>query len=79
MASHGFLELLDLDGTQFAVGDVIQRVQGLQVTSRMTLHIFDGSLDDDTTVLDQRDTFHLVRDYHVQKGSSFPKPIHVTI
>lgn len=78
-SAHGFLEVTDLDGEQLAVGDVTQRVKGYEVTARMTLHFLDGSLDDDTTVFSQRDTFHLLSDHHVQKGPSFPKPIDVTI
>jgi hypothetical protein len=46
-----------------------------RVTSRLTLHFLDGSIDDDLTIFTQRNTFRLISDHHIQRGPSFPKPI----
>ena len=78
-ASHGFLLLRDLDGKVLAVGDSMQVVQGDRVISRLTFHFRDGSLDDDQAVYTQRGVFRLLRDHHVQRGPSFPKPMDMSI
>lgn len=78
-SSHGFLALKTLDGTSIATGEVTQTVRGDQVTSRLVFHFRDGSVDDDVTVFTQRGVFRLVRDHHIQRGASFPKPIDVLI
>jgi hypothetical protein len=74
-SSHGFLALKTLDGHLIATGESTQTVHGDRVTSRLTLHFRDGSIDDDLTVFTQRDTFCLISDHHIQRGPSFPKPI----
>ncbi len=78
-AAHGFVEVTTLDGTRIAVGDLIQRVRGGIVTSRLTMRFLDGSLDDETTVFTQRGVFRLLSDHHLQRGPSFPTPSDVTI
>jgi hypothetical protein len=78
-SAHGFLEIRTLEGTRIAIGDVIQRVHGDRIASRVTFHFSDGSLDDDITVFSQRRVFRLISDHHVQRGPSFPKPIDVFI
>ena len=78
-SAHGFLVLKTLNGTRLATGDVTQVVHGNEVTSRMTFHFRDGSIDDDTTIFTQRGTFRLISDHHVQHGPAFPKPIDVLI
>jgi hypothetical protein len=78
-SAHGFVEVTTLEGTRIAVGDLMQRLRGQVVTSRLTLNFFDGSLDDETTVFSQRGTFRFISDHHVQHGPSFPKPMDVTI
>ena len=77
--AHGFVEVTTVEGTRIAVGDLLQSVRGSVVTSRLVLHFFDGSLDDETTVYSQRGTFRLLRDHHVQKGPSFPTPMDATV
>ncbi|KAA6463298.1 hypothetical protein DYQ86_08260 [Acidobacteria bacterium AB60] len=78
-AMHGFLLLLDENGKEIAVGDQINIVHGNEIHSRLEFHFHDGSIDDETTDFRQTSVFELIRDYHVQKGPSFPKPSDVTI
>jgi hypothetical protein len=53
----------------------VQVAHGDRVTTRTTFQFKDGSLDDETTVFTQRQTFHLISDRHIQRGPSFPKPM----
>ncbi len=76
---HAFLSLKDLEGHPLAVGDLVQVSHGTRVTIRLTFHFRDGSLDDETTVFSQRKNFQLISDHHIQRGSSFPKPMDVNI
>lgn len=76
---HGFLVLRTPDGQRLAVGDLIQTVRGDRVTSRLTFHFRDGSIDDETAVFSQRHNFQLITDHHLQKGPSFPHPIDTSI
>lgn len=76
---HGYLALRSLDGKLLASGDLIQTIHGDQLTSRLTYHFKDGSIDDETAVFTQTGQFHLLWDHRVQKGPSFSKPIEVTI
>jgi hypothetical protein len=78
-SAHRFLEIRTLGGTRIAIGDVIQKVHGDRIASRVTFHFSDGSLDDDFTVFSQRRVFRLISDHHIQRGPSFPKPIDVFI
>jgi hypothetical protein len=78
-SQHGFLIVKTAEDVIIATGDVIQAVHGDRVTSRLTFHFRDGSLDDETTVFSQRRFFQLVSDHHVQSGPSFPNPIDVSI
>ena len=76
---RGFLVLCTQDGRRIAVGDLVQVVRGNEVTSRLTFHFNDGSIDDETAVFSQRHHFQLITDHHVQKGPSFPHPIDMSI
>jgi hypothetical protein len=76
---HGFLLLKTLEGATLAAGDIVQVAHGNRVTSRLTFHFRDGSLDDETTVFTQRGTFRLISDRHIQRGPSFPKPLDMLI
>jgi hypothetical protein len=78
-SAHGFVEVLTPDGKRIAVGDLLQRLKGTMITSRLLLHFFDGSVDDETTVYAQRGLFRFVSDHHIQRGPSFPKPIDDTV
>jgi hypothetical protein len=76
---HGFVVVKTLEGKRIATGDSIQTVHGDRVTSQLTLHFRDGSLDEETTVFTQEKVLRLISDHHVQRGPSFPKPIDVMI
>jgi hypothetical protein len=76
---HGFLILKTLEGKTLAAGDIVQVAHGDRVTSRLTYHFRDGSLDDETTVFTQNRVFRLISDHHVQRGPSFPKPLDMLI
>jgi hypothetical protein len=76
---HGFLILRTLDGTPLADGDLIQAARGDRVTTRLVFHFKDGSIHDETTVYSQRQRFRLITDHLVQKGSTFPQPLEMSI
>jgi hypothetical protein len=78
-ALHGFLLLRDADGKIIATGDQVYMATGNKVHSRLTFHFLDGSVDDEEAIFSQGRTFQLIRDHHVQKGPSFPKPLDLTI
>jgi len=76
---HIFLEILDENGKTLAAGESLQSVKGYTVTTRTTFHFRDGSLDDETTVFEQRVNLRLLSDDHVQRGPAFPHPIEIRI
>ena len=76
---HGFLTLKTLDGTHLADGDLIQSASGTRVTSRLVFRFKDGSLQDETAIFSQRQSFRLLSDHLVQKGPAFPHPLDMTI
>jgi hypothetical protein len=71
---HGFLVLSTLDGERIAEGESTQVPHGNQITSRITYHFKDGSLEDETTVFSQQGTFRLLSYHLVQKGPTFKQP-----
>jgi hypothetical protein len=76
---HGFLALRTMEGKTLAAGDLIQRIRGNRVMSRITFRFKDGSVDDETAVFSQGATFRLESDHHIQKGPAFPHPTDVLI
>jgi len=76
---HGFLSLRSPDGKLLASGDLIQRVNGDRVTSRLVFRFKDGSTHDETAVFRQRGQFLLLSDHLVQKGPSFERAIDMAI
>ncbi len=76
---HGFLVLKTPEGVTIATGDLVQVAHGNRVTSRLTFHFRDGSLDDQTTVFTQSGVFRLISNHHIQRGPSFPKPLDMVI
>jgi hypothetical protein len=76
---HGFLVLESGDKSIIAVGDQTNVVHGNEIYSRLVFHFRDGSIDEETTVFRQSPVFQLVKDHHIQKGPSFPKPVDMTI
>ncbi len=76
---HGLLQMCSEDGSIVATGDLVQVAHGSKVTTQLTFHFKDGSIDDETTVYTQRGKFRLISDHHIQKGPSFPNPIDLLI
>jgi hypothetical protein len=78
-AVHGFLSLSGPDGAVIADGDAEQTAHGSRVTSRLTFHFKDGSLQDETTVFSQTGHFHLLSDHLIQKGPTFKRQMDLTV
>ncbi|MGH9495528.1 MAG: hypothetical protein ACRD3B_11065 [Candidatus Sulfotelmatobacter sp.] len=76
---HGFLLLTTTEGTPIAAGDITQVAQGNKVTMRLVFHFKDGSLQDETTVFSQRNSFSLISYHLIQKGPAFPHPTEMTV
>ena len=76
---HGFLTLRSSDGAILAAGDLIQVVRGERVTTRVTFHFKDGSVQDETALFSQRGQFRLISDHLVQKGRAFERPLDMNI
>jgi hypothetical protein len=76
---HGFLMLKTPEGRTLATGDLVQVAHGDRVTSRLTFHFRDGSLDDEVAIYTQHKVFQLISDHHIQRGPSFPKPLDMSI
>jgi hypothetical protein len=72
-ASHAFLVIRSESGAVLGYGELLQLIRADRVTSRLTYHFRDGSIDDETTVYSQRGAFHLISDHHVQHGPFFSK------
>jgi len=77
--THGFLVLSTIDGTQIAVGDLLEIVRGNHVTMHLVYHFKDGSLQEETTVFSQGRYFSLISDHLVQKGPTFPQPTDMVV
>ncbi len=54
--SHAFLTLRSESGAVIGYGELLQLVHGDRVSSRLTFHFRDGSVDDDVTDFTQRST-----------------------
>jgi hypothetical protein len=78
-AQQGFLVLHDLAGALLANGEITQMPYQDRIKLHLVLRFRDGSIDDETTVYSQRDTFHLISDRLVQTGKSFPSPCDVKV
>ncbi len=78
-ALHAFLALRSMDGKALADGELIQTVDGDQVTARLVFHFRDGSLHDETTVFTQKKEIRLVSNRVVQKGPSFPRALEMSL
>ena len=78
-STHEFLLLKSSEGKPIAVGDMVQVAHGPLVHSHLVFHFRDGSIDDETTVYRQGRVFQLLRDRHIQRGPSFPKPLDLTV
>jgi hypothetical protein len=76
---RGFLVLKTMEGRTLATGDFVQVAHRDRVTSRLTFHFRDGSLDDEIAIYTQHKVFRLISDHHTQRGPSFPKPLDMSI
>jgi hypothetical protein len=76
---HGFIVVKTLQGNTLADGDMTQLAHGDRVTARLTVHFKDGSIHDETAVFSERHDFRLLTYHLVQKGSTFPHPIELSI
>jgi len=76
---HGFIVVKTVEGNTLADGDMTQLAHGDRVTARLTLHFKDGSIYDETAVFSERHDFRLLTYHLVQKGSTFPHPIELSI
>jgi hypothetical protein len=76
---HGFLVLKTPEDKTLASGDLVQVAHGDRVTSRLTFHFRDGSLDDEVAIYSQHKVFQLISNHHIQRGPSFPKPLDMFI
>jgi hypothetical protein len=72
---HGFIVLRSQEGQTLATGDMIQTVEGENVTSELVLHFKDGSIYDDVSVFSQNKDFRLISDHVRQEGKSFSNPV----
>jgi len=73
--AHGFIVLRTQEGQTLAAGDMIQTVEGENVTSELTLHFGDGSVHDEVAVFSEKEDFRLISDHLRQQGPTFPKSV----
>jgi len=71
-ATHGFLVLRNDQGGAIAHGELVQRLVGGLIESRLTLNFVDGSLWDEHVTFSQKDLFRLEAYRLVQRGPSYP-------
>jgi hypothetical protein len=76
---HGFLVLRTLEGDVLAEGDATQVARGDRVTSHLVFRFKDGSVNEETVVFSQRQSFRFVSDHLLQKGPAFKRPMEVSI
>src|SRR5580704_6172638 len=76
---HGFLVLRTLEGDALADGDVTQIARGDRVTSHLVFRFKDGSVNEETVVFSQRQSFRVVSDHLLQKGPAVKRPMEVSI
>lgn len=76
---HGFLVLRDVEDHLLASGGLTQLATGNRVTSELTFHFKDGSLQQETSEFSQRRVFQLLTYHLVQKGPTFKRPTDLTL
>ncbi len=77
--THGFLILRTPEEKTLATGDLTQLVKGDRIHIRLVFHFTDGSVDDDQAEYTQNGVFRLLKEHHIQKGPSYPKPLDLTV
>ena len=78
-AMHGFLVIRSSAGTIMGHGEYYESAAGDRVTARLILKFRDGSLDDETSVFTQHNTFQFVSDRHIQRGPFFKNAIDMQV
>lgn len=68
---HGFLRLSTAAGQPLARGNLLQRVRGDTIESRMEFTFNDGSVFDERVVFTQSGVFRMLRYHLVQQGPAF--------
>jgi hypothetical protein len=76
---RGFLTLRTVEGRPLAHGDLMQVVDGDEVSSRLVFHFHDGSRHDEKTVFSQQGQFRFLKSHLVQKGPAFERDVEATI
>src|SRR5215469_12194333 len=76
---HGFLVLRDVDNNILASGSLVQFTSGNRVTAELTFHFKDDSLQEETAVYSQRQTFRLLCYHLIQKGRTFKHPVDLSL
>jgi len=77
-ATYGILALLDSDGHAIAHGELQSVPRGARVESRLVWRFKDGSVQDETTVYEQRPVLKLLSYKQIQRGPSFPADVEVS-
>ena len=72
---HGFLELRTAAGGYLASGDLLQRLRGNILESRMVFHFADSSYFEEAVDFTQRGVFSLIRYRLVQRGPAFERDL----
>lgn len=76
---HGFLVLRTMEGEALADGEITQVPHGDRITSHLILRFKDGSINEETVVFSQRNSFRVVSHHLVQKGPTFKQPMDVSL
>jgi hypothetical protein len=78
-ASHGYLTLVDEKNELVAQGELLQKMKGELVESRLVFYFKDGSLHDERVTFSQERIFKLLRYELVQRGPSFPEAVDIRL
>jgi hypothetical protein len=76
---HGFLVLRDQEDNILASGGVTQLANGNRVTTELSFHFKDGSLQQETAVFSQARLFRLLNYHLIQKGPAFKRPTDMSV
>lgn len=71
--------MYDEGGALIAEGDQTEVARGDRITSVLTFHFKDGSLQEETTVFSQHRVFRLLHYHLIQKGPSFKLPMDLSL
>jgi hypothetical protein len=71
-ATRGFLTIRSAEGARLGHGELVQRMRGDELESRLVLSFDDGSIYDEVTAYSQHGVFRLDAYRLTQRGPSFP-------